>query len=167
MTPPVPSVCIVEEAEGLGLQRWALPKWAQFRLRGSAPPPFHLPNESDFAKCKQTYHHQKQMFLANSHPCYCSVTQVCLTVCKPLGFTISRSLLKLMSIELVMPFNHLVLCRPLLLLPSIFPSISLFQGVGFSHQGDFWSFSFSPSVSVLELQLQHQSFQWIFRVDFL
>ena len=40
-----------------------------------------------------------------------------------LSFTISLSLLKLMSIESVMPSNHLILCRPLLLLPSIFPSI--------------------------------------------
>ena len=42
-----------------------------------------------------------------------------------LSFTISRSLLKLMSIELVMPFNHLILCHPLL--PSIFPSIRVFS----------------------------------------
>ena len=42
-------------------------------------------------------------------------------------FTNSQSLLKLMSIELVMPFNHLILCRPLLLLPLIFPRIGLFQ----------------------------------------
>ena len=45
-----------------------------------------------------------------------------------LSFTIPQSLLKLMSIESVMPSNHLILCRPLLLLPSIFPSIQgLFQ----------------------------------------
>ena len=43
-----------------------------------------------------------------------------------LSFTISRSLLKLMSIESMMPSNHLILCRPLLLLPSIFPSIRVF-----------------------------------------
>ena len=41
--------------------------------------------------------------------------------------TISRSLLKLMSIELVMPSNHLILCHPVLLLPSIFPSIRIFS----------------------------------------
>ena len=61
--------------------------------------------------------------------------------------------LKLMSIQSVMLSNHLILCCPLLLLPSIFPRIR----VGFSHQ----------VAQVLELQLQHQSFQWIFRVDFL
>ena len=43
-----------------------------------------------------------------------------------LSFTISRSLLRLMSIESVKPFNHLILCYPLLLLPSIFPSIKVF-----------------------------------------
>ena len=45
----------------------------------------------------------------------------------PLSFTISQSLLKLMSIESMMPSNHLILCRPLLLLPSIFPSIRIFS----------------------------------------
>ena len=76
-----------------------------------------------------------------------------------LSFTISWSLLKLMSIESVVPSNHLILCRPLLLLPSIFPSIRDFSNelVGFSHQ----------VAKVLELQLQHQSFQCTFRVDFL
>ena len=44
-----------------------------------------------------------------------------------LSFTISRSLLKLMSIELLMPSNHLILCHPFLLLPSIFPSIRVFS----------------------------------------
>ena len=45
----------------------------------------------------------------------------------PLSFTVSQSLLKLVSIELVMPSNHLVLCHPLLLLPSIFPSLRVFS----------------------------------------
>ena len=73
--------------------------------------------------------------------------------------TNSQSLLKLMSIVSVMPSNHLILCYPLLLLPSIFPSIRVFSNVlaGSSHQVD----------KVLELQLQHQSFQWIFRTDLL
>ena len=72
-----------------------------------------------------------------------------------LSITNSQSLLKLMSIESVMPSNHLILCRPLLLPPSIFPSIGLFQGVSSSHQ----------VAKVLEFQLQHQSFQRIFRTD--
>ena len=44
-----------------------------------------------------------------------------------LSFTISQSLLKLMSIESAMPSNHLILCRPLLLLPSVFPSVRVFS----------------------------------------
>ena len=46
-----------------------------------------------------------------------------------LPFTISQSLRKLMSTELMMPFSHLILCHPLLLLPSIFPSIRVFPVV--------------------------------------
>ena len=66
-----------------------------------------------------------------------------------LSITNSRSMLKLMSIELVMPSNHLILCCPLLLLPSIIPSISVF-----SHESvlritwpKYWSFSFNISPS--------------------
>ena len=51
-----------------------------------------------------------------------------------LSLTISQSLLKLMSIESVMPSNHFILCRPLLFLPSIFPSIRVFQGISSLHQ---------------------------------
>ena len=59
----------------------------------------------------------------------------------------SRSLLKLMSIELVMPSNHLILCPPLLLLPSIFPSIRVFSNESVLHirWPKYWSFSISPS----------------------
>ena len=88
---------------------------------------------------------------------FSSITQSCLTLCDPtdcstpasLSFSISWSLLKVMSIELVMPSNHLILCRPLLLLPSIFPSIRVFS-----------SESALPYqvAKVLELQVQHQSF---------
>ena len=66
-----------------------------------------------------------------------------------LSITNSQSLLKLMSIELVMPSNHLVLCHPLLLLPSIFPSIRVFSnesalGIRWPR---YWSFSFNISPS--------------------
>ena len=66
-----------------------------------------------------------------------------------LSFTISRSLLKLTFIESVMPFNHLILCCPLLLLPSIFPSIRVFTNVSAHHirWPKYWSFSFSISPS--------------------
>ena len=67
-----------------------------------------------------------------------------------LSFTISWSLLTFTPLESMMPSNHLILCGPLLLLPSIFPSIGVFSnGVSSSHQ----------VAKVLELHLQHQSFQ--------
>ena len=72
-----------------------------------------------------------------------------------LSITISWSLLKFMSIELVTSSNHLILCRPFLLLPPIFLSIRVFS-----------SESGSSSQVAKVLELQHQSFQWIFRVDF-
>ena len=62
-----------------------------------------------------------------------------------LSITNSLSLPKLMSVESVMPSNHLILCRPLLLLPSIFPSIRVFSNESTLHMRwpDYWSFSFS------------------------
>ena len=64
-----------------------------------------------------------------------------------LSITNSQNLLKLMSIESVMPSNHLILCCPLLLLPSIFPSIRLFSNESVLHirWPKYWSFSISPS----------------------
>ena len=64
---------------------------------------------------------------------HCSLTESCPVLCDPmncsrlglLSFMISQNLLKLMSIESMMPSNHLILCRPLLFLPSIFPSIRI------------------------------------------
>ena len=66
-----------------------------------------------------------------------------------LSITNSQSLPKLMSIELVMPCNHLILCRPILLLPSIFPSIRVFsnESVLRIRWPKDWSFSFSISPS--------------------
>ena len=66
-----------------------------------------------------------------------------------LSITNSQSLLKLMSIELVMPSNHLILCRPLLLPPSIFPSIRVFsnESVLRIRWPKYWSFSFNISPS--------------------
>ena len=72
-----------------------------------------------------------------------------------LSVPISQSLLKLMSIELMMPSNHLIFCRPLLLLPSIFPSITVFSNELALHirWPKYWSFSFnfSPSSEYLGL----------------
>ena len=66
-----------------------------------------------------------------------------------LSFTISQSLLKLTYVELVMPSNHLILCRPLLLPPSIFPSIGVFSNVSVVciRWPKYWSFSFSINPS--------------------
>ena len=73
-------------------------------------------------------------------------TAVCQT---SLSITNSWSLLKLMSIESVMPSNHLILCRPLLLLPSIFPSIRVFSNESALRIGwpKYWRLSFNISPS--------------------
>ena len=67
----------------------------------------------------------------------------------PLSFTISQSSLKFMSIESVMPSNDLILCHPLLLLPSVFPSIRVFSSELALHTrwSKYWSFSFGISPS--------------------
>ena len=75
-----------------------------------------------------------------------------------LSITNSWSLLKLMSLESVMPSNHLILCHPLLLSPSIFPSIRVLSNE---------SVLCIKVAEVLVFQLQHQFFQWIFRTDLL
>ena len=95
-----------------------------------------------------------------SHPslsvCWSSVTQSCLfatpgtAACQAsLSITVSRSLLKLMSIESVMPSNHLILCHPLLFLPSIFPHSRVFSNelALCIKCPKYWSFTFSISSS--------------------
>ena len=85
-----------------------------------------------------------------------SVNRICLfatpwsAACQgPLSSIISWSLLKFMFIESVMPSNHLILCRPLLLLPSVFPNIRVFssESVLCIRWPKYWSFSFSISPS--------------------
>ena len=88
---------------------------------------------------------------------FSSVAQSCPTPCDPmncsteasLSITNSRSSLKLMSIESVMPSSHLILCHPLLLLPSIFPSIRVFtnESALCIRWPKYWSFSSSISSS--------------------
>ena len=90
--------------------------------------------------------------------CYCSVAMSCLTLCDPMdcsmpGFPVLHHLLELAQthvIELVMPCNHLILCCPLLLLPSIFPSTRVFSNESALciRWPKFWSFSFSISPSI-------------------
>ena len=92
--------------------------------------------------------------------CYQGTSEVapsCLTLCDPMdcstpGFPVLhyvQSLLKLMSIESMMPSNHLILCHPLLLLPSIFPSIRVFSNESALciRWPNYWSFIFSISPS--------------------
>ena len=101
------------------------------------------------------------------HFCCCSIAKFSPTLCNPtdaarlasLSLTISQSLPKFMSIELVMPSNHLILCCPLLLLPSIFPSIRVFSSelALCIRWLEYWSFSISPS---------NEYSEWIsFRID--
>ena len=88
-------------------------------------------------------------FMSNSETPRTAACQASLSIIN------SWSLLKLMSIELVMISNHLILCRPLLLSPSVF------------HNPFKWVSSSPQVAKVLEFQLQHQPSQWIFRTDFL
>ena len=88
---------------------------------------------------------------------FSSVAQSCLTLATPCtaalqayqSITNSGSLLKLMSTELVMPYNHFILCHPLLLSPSILPSIRVFSNESALHirWPKYWSFSFNISPS--------------------
>ena len=101
---------------------------------------------------------------------FSSVTQLCLTLSDPmacstpgfLSITNSQSLLKVMSIESVVPSNHLILCHPLLLMPSVFPSIRVFSNESALRirWTKYWSFSFNISPSN-----EHPGL--IFRMDWL
>ena len=80
-----------------------------------------------------------------------------------LSITNSRSLLKLMSIESVIPSNHLILCCPLLLLPSIFPSIRVFSNESVLHirWPKYWSLSFSTNPSNAYSELISSRMDWL------
>ena len=83
-----------------------------------------------------------------------------------LSITNSQSLLKLMSIELVMPSNHLILCCPLLLPPSIFPSIRVFSNELVLHirWPEYWSFSYSVSPSNEYSRLIFFRIDWLYHL---
>ena len=91
-----------------------------------------------------------------------SITPWTTTCQASLPITISQSLLKLMSVESVMPLNHIILCYPLLLLPSIFPSIRVFsnESVLCIRWPKYWSFSFSISLSNKYSGLIFLRFDW-------
>ena len=107
--------------------------------------------------CKKSTHTEISVVVQSLSPVWLFAIPWTAALQASLSFTISLSLIKLMSIELVMPSNHLIHCCPLLFLPSIFPSIRVFSNESASHQ----------VAKVLEFQLQHQSFQWIFRTNFI
>ena len=127
------------------------------------------PRNSSDSGLPQNFHLKKKenkMRYLQSTTQFSSVAQPCLTFCNPMdcstpGFPVLHyllqcpSLLKLMSIESVMPSNHLILCPPLLLLPSILPSIRVFSNesvLGIRWPKN-WSFNFniSPSNEYSEL----------------
>ena len=99
------------------------------------------------------------------YPCdfsqFNSVNQLCLNLCDPMdcsipGFPVHHQhpeMLKLKSIESVMPSNHLIFCHSLLLLPLIFPSIQVFSNESFLHirWPKYWSFNISPANEYSEL----------------
>jgi len=113
-------------------------------------------------QCCVSFRYTQSESVIHTHCCF-SVTESCPTLCKPMdcsitgspSLTISWSLLKFMSIESVMPSKHLILCCPLLLPSSIFPSIRVFSNESVLHirwpkYGSF-SFSISPSNQYLGL----------------
>ena len=110
----------------------------------------HESSQACFIKCQTHYN-----FSVNIQ--FSLVAQLCLTLCNPmnpstLGLPVHHQLQdppKLMFIELVMPSNHLIFCCPLLLLPSIFPSIRVFSNKSALciRWPKYWSFSFSISPS--------------------
>ena len=103
----------------------------------------------------------KILFCSSKPPQFSSVAQSCLTLWTPwnavpqapLSFTVSQSLLRFMTTESVMPSNHLILCRPLFLLPSIFPNIGVFSSESALciRWPKYWSFA---SASVLPMNIQ-------------
>ena len=122
----------------------------------------------EYRYLKSPWCHCKWSMLFHCH-CCCSVAQSCVTLCEPhaacqasLTITISWSLLRLMSIELVMPSNHLILRRPLLL-TSTFPSIRVLSNESALRirWPKYWSFSFSISPSSEYSGLISFSIDWL------
>ena len=110
---------------------------------------------------------EKNKFIKFQFSSVSSVAQSCLTLCDhmtcssqaSLSSTNSWSSLKLTSIELVMPSSHLILCRPLLLLPPIPPSIRIFSNESILHMRwpEYWNFSFNWTSNELSMNIQDWS----------
>ena len=145
-----------------------LPAAPTFTSPGEDPPPDLWPCPPLFVLPVTTlsFRDKWQLLLDNTSSlktsfttCCCSVTKLCRTVCDPMdcsmpGLPVHHQLpelvqTKLIFIESMMPFNHLVLCHPLLLTPSIFPRIRVFSNESAPCIGwpKCWSFSFSISPS--------------------
>ena len=117
----------------------------------------HLPAAASSLKFSSSFLWDANLILLFFGFCCCSIAQSCPTLCDPmdsskpgfLSITNSQSLLKHMSIKSVMPSNHLILCHPLLLLPSIFPNLRVFASESTLRirWPEYWSFSFSISPS--------------------
>ena len=119
------------------------------------------------SRYRSDFQHLGSFGVLEQHLFFCSVqfssvARSCPTLLDPhwtaalqasLSITNSQSLSKLVSIELLIPSNHLIRCRPLLFLSSIFPNIRVFSN--------------ESALQKLEFQLQHQSFRWTPRTDFL
>ena len=105
--------------------------------------PIYLPKESEDTPKDTVVVFQSLSRVRLFATPWTAARQACLSITKP------RSLLKLMPIESVMPSNHLILCHPLLLLPSIFPSIRIFSNESALHirWPKYWSFGFNNSPS--------------------
>ena len=120
--------------------RTRLPHWQTYSL-----PPSHQESPRKFLYSIQMY----LFFVSRSFMSRLFATPWTAACQASLSFTTSQSLLKLISIELVMPSNHLFLCHPLLLLPTIFPSIRSF----------LMSWLFTLGGQSFGASAQHQSFQ--------
>ena len=127
--------------------------------------PSHLGHHRELSRVLCYTAHSHLVVCLISSVQFSSVAQSCPTLCNHMNCSTpglpvhhnSRSPLKLMSIESVMPSSHLIICRPLLLLPLIPPSIRVFSNESALHE----------VAKVLEFQLQHHSFQRNPRADLL
>ena len=127
-------------AAGLSCGTWDLVPWPRIELR---PPALGAQNLSHWIT-RET----PKVIVVQSLSCVQHFATPWIAACQAsLSITNSWSLLKLVSIESVMPSTHLILCRPLLLLPSIFPSISVFpsESVLLIRRPRYYSFSITPS----------------------
>ena len=127
--------------------------------------PVFLPGESQGREARwaaiygvaQSRTRLKRLSSSSRLCCHCSVTKLCPALSDPMDYSMpgysvansSQSWFKFMLVDLVMLSNHLILCCPLPLLPSIFPSIKIFSNEAAPHirQPKYWSFTFSISPS--------------------